>query len=265
MLALPEGFTIIKQGVAFHSPMKREIPNFYYGTPNASPFHGALDRGLLTERGMHHVIECVAAMKEATGDAVGLALDCGPGWTVPDAIRFARAVEKYNLMWLEDMLTGDYVPFVNADVYREVTRATSTPIHTGEQIYLRQNFKDLIERHAVSIVGPDPCDVGGIAELKWIAEYADLHGILMAPHGTGNGLLGLAALVQVCATLPHNFIAFEYPSGNPAWWYDIVDGLPNPIVRNGMIEVWDRPGMGVDLVPERARQYLLEEDHAFFD
>jgi len=265
MLALPEGFTIIKQGVAFHSPMKREIPNFYYGTPNASPFHGALDRGLLTERGMHHVIDCVAAMKEATGDAVGLALDCGPGWTVPDAIRFARAVEKYNLMWLEDMLTGDYVPFVNADVYREVTRATSTPIHTGEQIYLRQNFKDLIERHAVSIVGPDPCDVGGIAELKWIAEYADLHGILMAPHGTGNGLLGLAALVQVCATLPHNFIAFEYPSGNPAWWYDIVDGLPNPIVRNGMIEVWDRPGMGVDLVPDRAKPYLLEEDHAFFD
>ena len=100
-------------------------------------------------------------------------------------------------MWLEDLLTGDYAPYVNADVYREVTRATSTPIHTGEQIYLRQNFKELIEGHAVNVVGPDPCDVGGIAELKWIAEYADLHGILMAPHGTGNGLLGLAALVQV--------------------------------------------------------------------
>ncbi len=110
---------------------------------------------------------------------------------MPDAIRFARAVEPLNLMWLEDMITGDYTPCVNADVYREVTRATSTPIHTGEQIYLRQNFKALIEGHAVNIVGPDPCDVGGIAELKWIAEYADLHGILMAPHGTGNGLLGL--------------------------------------------------------------------------
>ena len=109
---------------------------------------------------------------------------------MPDAIRFARAVEPLNLMWLEDMLTGDYMPYVNADVYRELTQATSTPIHTGEQIYLRQNFKELIERHAVNIVGPDPCDVGGIAELKWIAEYADLHGILMAPHGTGNGLLG---------------------------------------------------------------------------
>ena len=89
------------------------------------------------------------------------------------------------MMWLEDLITGDYMPFVNADVYRDVTRSTSTPIHTGEQIYLRQNFKELIERHAVNIVGPDPCDVGGIAELKWIAEYADLHGILIAPHGTG--------------------------------------------------------------------------------
>ncbi len=115
------------------------------------------------------------------------------------------------------------------------------------------------------MVGPDPADVGGIAELKWIAEYADLHGILMAPHGTGNGVLGLAALVQVSATLPPNFIAFEYPVGDPDWWYDIVDGLPDPIVKNGMIEVWDRPGMGVDLNPEKAKKYLSKEDADFFD
>jgi len=265
MKGLKEGFSFVKQGISFHSGMKREIPNFYFGEPDRSPFHGALDSGLLTERGMKHIIACVEAMKEVLGDEVGLALDCGPGWTVPDAIRFARAVEHLNLMWLEDMLTGDYVPYVNADVYADLTRATSTPIHTGEQIYLRQNFKELIERHAVRVVGPDPCDVGGIAELKWIAEYANLHGIMMAPHGTGNGLLGLAALVQVSATLPNNFIAFEYPIGDPAWWYDIVDGLPNPIVKNGLIDVWDRPGMGVEIVPERAKRYLSEEDASFFE
>ena len=265
MKALPEGFTMVKQGVAFHSPMKREVRDFFHGEPQSSVYHGALDTGLLTQRGMKHVIACVEAMVEVLGDEVGLALDCGPGWTLPDAIRFARAVEPLNLLWLEDMLTGDYIPYVNADVYRELTQATSTPIHTGEQIYLRQNFKELIERHAVNVVGPDPCDVGGIAELKWIAEYAHLHGILMAPHGTGNGLLGLAALVQVCATLPPNYIAFELPAGDPKWWYDIVDGLPDPIVRNGRIEVWDRPGMGVEIDPEKARPYLLEEDAAFFD
>ena len=110
------------------------------------------------------------------------------------------------------------------------------------------------------IIGPDPCDIGGIAELKRVAEYADLHGLLIAPHGTGDGVLGLAALVQVCATLPSNYIAFEYPVGQPAWWYDIVEGLPNPIVQNSMIAVWDRPGMGVDLIPEAAQRYLQEED-----
>jgi L-alanine-DL-glutamate epimerase-like enolase superfamily enzyme len=265
MLAASEGFSIVKQGVAFHSPMKRAVPGFYYGEPSPSPFHGALDRGPLTERGLKHLIACVAAMKDVLGDSVGLALDAGPGWMVSDAIRFARAVEPLNLLWVEDMITGDYVPHVSAPLYRDVTRATTTPIHTGEQIYLRNNFIELIETRAVSVVGPDPCDVGGLAELKWIAEFADLHSVMIAPHGTGNGVLGLAALVQLAATLPHNFIAFEYPVGDPAWWYDIVDGLPQPIVKDSMIEVWSRPGMGVEINPERARRYLSPEDSGFFD
>jgi len=221
-------------------------------------------RGLLTERGLKHVIACVEAMKSVLGDEVGLALDCGPGWTVPDAIRLAKAVEPLNVMWLEDLLTGDYTPYVMADVYREVTQSTSTPIHTGEQIYLRQNFRELIEKNAVRIIGPDPADVGGIAELKWIAEYADLHGILIAPHGVIDGLIGLAAHVQVAATLPANYIAFEYPVARPEWWYEIVDGLPKPIVVDSMIEVWDRPGLGVDL-NESARKHLSEEDKGFLD
>jgi L-alanine-DL-glutamate epimerase-like enolase superfamily enzyme len=263
MKASKEGFTIIKQGIAFHSPTYREVPNFFYGEVQAG--RRARNGGLLTERGLKHVVACVEAMKDVLGDEIGLALDCGPGWTVPDAIRFARAIEPLNVMWIEDIITGDYTPYVLADLYRELTLSTSTPTHTGEQIYLRHNFKELIERNAVNVVGPDPCDVGGIAELKWIAEYADLHGILMAPHGTSDGVLGLAALVQVSATLPQNYIAFEYPVGNPEWWYDIVEGLPDTIVQDGFIEVWDRPGMGVDLIPEETSKYLREEDRGFFD
>ena len=265
MMDLPEGFTMIKQPIGFHSAMKREVPDFYYGEPNKSPFHGALDRGPITEKGLNHFVDCVAAMKEVTGDKIGLALDAGPGWMLPDAIRLARKLEPYHLLWVEDLLSGDYTPWVNAGVYRELTRATSTPIHTGEQIYLRQNFKELIESQAVSVIGPDPADVGGIAELKWIAEYADLHGIMMAPHGTANGLLGLAALIQVSATLPNNFLAFEYTTGDPAWWYDIVEGFPKTIVKNGFIDVLERPGMGVDLISDAARAYLAPEDQAFFD
>jgi L-alanine-DL-glutamate epimerase-like enolase superfamily enzyme len=262
MKDLPHNFSIIKQGIGFHSRMPQQVPDFFYSEVKSGPPHA--NRGPLTERGLKHIIACVEAMKDVLGDEVGLALDCGPGFMVTDAIRLARALEPLNLMWMEDTITGDYNPYVLADVYRELTTSTSTPIHTGEQIYLRHNFRELIETHAVNVIGPDPCDVGGIAELKWIAEYADLHGIMMAPHGTGDGLLGLAALVQVMATMPSNTIAFEYPTGNPEWWYDIVDGLPDPIVEDSMIDVWDAPGLGVTF-NEKARAYLPEGDEDFFD
>ncbi len=259
----PDGFTIVKQGIGWHSSMPQNVPNFTYGDVREGPAHP--NRGLLTERGLKHIIACAEAMKTALGDEVGLALDCGPGFMVPDAIRLARALEHLNLMWLEDLITGDYTPYTLASAYREVTHSTSTPIHTGEQVYLRHNFMELIETHAVRVVGPDPLDVGGLAELKWIAEYADMHNILMAPHGVGDGVFGLAGLVQVAATLPNNYIAFEYPMANPSWWYDIVTGLPNPIVKDGLIEVWDRPGLGVEFIVDKARQYLNAGEEDFFD
>jgi L-alanine-DL-glutamate epimerase-like enolase superfamily enzyme len=264
--ALEQGFTIVKTAIGFHGGMHNSVPNFYYGntTPSASP-KDVGRRGPITEYGLKYMVERVAAMKEGLGDSVGLALDCGPGFMLSDAIRLANALEPFNLMWMEDVLTGDYTPYVMADDYRELTRSTTTPIHTGEQIYLRQNFRELIDQHAVRIIGPDPEDIGGIAELKWVAEYADLHGVQMAPHGVFDGLIGLAAHVQAGAAMPENYIAFEYPVANPAWWYDIIEGLPNPIVKDGLIEVWDRPGLGVEFKVEAARKYLSEEDKNFFD
>lgn len=262
MKAAPEGFTIIKQGVGFHSQMPAQVPDFFYGDVGQGGHH--FNRGLLTERGLKHIIACTEAMKDVLGDEVGLALDCGPGFVASDAIRLGQALEPLQIMWLEDMLTGDYVPWIAPDVYREVTQSTSTPIHTGEQIYLRENFKDLIEQKAVRVVGPDVGDVGGMAELKWIAEYADLHGILMAPHGIGIGVHGLAAQVQVAATMPQNYIAFEFPRISPLW-REMVIGLPDPIVVDGFVDVWDRPGIGIELIPEVAKEHLADEDKGFFE
>ena len=160
-----EGFTLIKQAVGFHNPaMMRGIPNAWYDEPRKGA--SLADRGILSERCLDHVIACCEAMKKVLGKDIGLALDCGPGWTVKDAIRFARAIEPLNIAWLEDLITGDYTPYPNADLFREVTQSTSTPIHTGEEIYLRQNFKDLIEKQAVNVIGPDPEDVGGLAETE---------------------------------------------------------------------------------------------------
>jgi L-alanine-DL-glutamate epimerase-like enolase superfamily enzyme len=264
----PEGFSIIKMGIGFHGGRIAGTPNFYYGniTPSASPKNSNHPyRGPLTEQGLKYMVNCVEEMKKVLGDRVGLALDIGPGFMLSDAIRVATAMEPYNLMWLEDMLTGDYTPYVMADDYVELTRSTVTPIHTGEQLYLRQNFRELIAKNAVSIVGPDPEDIGGIAELKWVAEYADLHSIQMAPRGIFDGLIGLAAHVHVGAAMPENFIAFEYPAANQPWWYEIIEGLPNPIVKDSLIDVWDAPGLGVEFNVKAAKTHLEEEDKNFFD
>ncbi|MEZ4618337.1 MAG: hypothetical protein R2867_22870 [Caldilineaceae bacterium] len=116
MMEAKENFSIIKQGVGFHSAMMYE-PNFFYGDAQRVGRHP--NRGLITPAGFKHMVACIEASKEVMGDKVGLALDCGPGFVVSDALKLAKAVEGMNLMWLEDMVTGDYTP-------------TSWPTSTGK-------------------------------------------------------------------------------------------------------------------------------------
>jgi len=257
----PYNFSIIKQAVSFHGGMQN-VDGFYYGTPVKKMRHP--NRGTITGKGFRYLMDRIEAMLDVLGDDVGLALDCGPGMTVSDALKLGKELEGSNIMWLEDMVTGNYMPYVLADLYTQVTPYTSTPIHTGEQIYLRQNFVELIERNAVNVLGPDVADVGGIAEMKFIAEYADLHGIQFAPHGIFNGIIGLAAQTHMAAVLPDNYIAFELPKAEPAWWLDIMEGETFP-VKDSHIDVPDTPGLGVKFIPDEAKKYLREEDKDFFD
>jgi L-alanine-DL-glutamate epimerase-like enolase superfamily enzyme len=120
-----EGFTLIKQAVAFHNPpMIEAVPDGWYDSPaRGGPAHP--ERGLLTERGMEQIIACAEAMKKVLGDEVGLALDCGPGWFLKDAITFAHAMEPLHIEWLEDTLTGDYSVYPNAQEFRDLTMSTS--------------------------------------------------------------------------------------------------------------------------------------------
>lgn len=264
------GFTIVKTAISFHSPRFRRMAEeegyayTSYPISPSVPYPDGANGSLLTDKGLHYLIDYVGTIKEIVGDKVGIAFDCGPGLTAIDALKFAKGVEPFNVMWLEDMVIGDYTPYSLAQVYRDITQNTTTNIHTGEQVYLRQNFRELIETHAVNVVGPDPADVGGIAELKWIAEYANLHGIMMAPHGVFDGVFGMAALTHVSATMPNNYIAYEYPQGHPDWWYDIVEGLPEGFFRDGHVTVWDKPGVGVEFNIPKAEKYLRPEDRDFF-
>ena len=88
MAELPEKFFMVKQGIGFHSNMKNSVEDFHFGIRQASSgYHGMMEQGPLSERGFNHMLDCVTAMKEALGDGTSLALDCGPGWMLPDAIR----------------------------------------------------------------------------------------------------------------------------------------------------------------------------------
>ena len=249
MKELPQNFSIVKQGVAFHgSPTLKDMPDFHYGEYIADEKYG--NRGVMTEKGFNITVDSVIAMKEVLGPDVGLALDCGPGMTASDTLRLAKALEPYHLMWLEDTITGDYTPYVHPEYFLQVTPYTSTPIHTGEQVYLRHGFKDLIEQHAVDVVGPDPMDV---------------HNIQMAPHGTADGIIGVAALTQVSAAMPDNFLAFELPLVSPDWWYDIFEGSEALNVTDSHITVPVAPGLGITFRAEEAKRYLSEEHAGFFD
>jgi len=261
---LPEGFSIVKTAAFWHTKFYKDSDAYNTYGSDTPGFRPTVNGSLLTASALNASIDYIARIKKVVGDRVGLAFDIGPGFMPTDVIRLAKAIEPYNVLWLEDSIAGDYTPYTMAKVYRDVTSSTSTPIHTGEQIFLRQNFMELIESRAVDVIGPDPADVGGIAELKWIAEYADLHGILMAPHGTFDGVFGMAALTHVCSTMPQNYIAYEFPGINPGWWMDIVEGLPDQFLREGHVKLWDAPGIGVSFNVNKASKYLSAEDRDFF-
>lgn len=254
---LPEGFTILKFDIGFHGRQLLSVPGGVYEALDMYP-----SKGHVTERGLKAEIEIVKALKEVLGDEIGLALDCGPGQSLPAAISLAKALEPFNLLWAEDLLTGDYTPFTDAEAYRILSTSTSTPILTGEQIYLRNGFRSLIEKNAVDIVAPDICDVGGLAEAKWIAEFADLYGVLIAPHFLGLPIAFMAN-VHAAAAMPLNFIAFEHHMADVPWWEDLVKGVEKPLIKDGFVRVPDTPGLGIELEEKVVRKHLAEGETYF--
>ncbi|MEM1581024.1 MAG: mandelate racemase/muconate lactonizing enzyme family protein [Candidatus Bathyarchaeia archaeon] len=257
MKALPEGFTILKFDIGFHGGQLLSVPGGSIEAEAAYP-----TRGHVTERGLKSEIAIINALKDVLGDEVGLALDCGPGQSFPSALRLAKSLEPFNVMWAEDLLTGDFSPYNEVQLYRLLSASTTTPTLTGEQIFLRYGFRDLISEHAVDIVAPDVSDVGGIAELKWIAEFADLYGLLIAPHNFGLPIAFMAN-VHAAAAMPKNFIAFEHHAAHVEQWENFVKGLEKPLIKDGFVRVPDKPGLGIEINEEFVRKYLVEGEDFF--
>jgi len=190
----------------------------------------------------------VATLRKALGKDVDLAIDCHWNYGVNDAIKLARACEPYDLLWLEDP-----VPPENTDALRRVTSSTTTPIATGENHYQRHHFRELLEREAVDILGPDIQKVGGLLEGRRIADMAEMHYLAVAPHNISSPI-GTMASAHLCAAMP-NFLALEWHAASVPFFDDLIEGRRGPLIRNGYLEVSDKPGLGVELDEQVAYKF----------
>jgi L-alanine-DL-glutamate epimerase-like enolase superfamily enzyme len=158
-------------------------------------------------------------------------------------LRLGQALEPFTLAWLEDLL-----PWQLTDQWRELTARITTPTCTGEDIYLKEGFRPILEQSAVRVVHPDPATAGGIAETKRIGDLAQEHGVPMALHLAASPVATLASVHIAAAT--ENFLALEHHATDVAHWDELVTGLGTPLVQDGYISVPDGPGLGFEDVNE---------------
>jgi L-alanine-DL-glutamate epimerase-like enolase superfamily enzyme len=194
----------------------------------------------VTDKGIDMLCEYVAAIREAVGMEIPLSMDHLGHIGVKSCIRLGKAYEKYNLSWIEDLIPWQYT-----DLWQRITEASPTPTLTGEDIYLKEDFIKLCERHAVSKIHPDLATSGGILETHKIGDAAMEYEVPMAMHYAG---LPIGCMASVhCAAATENFLALENHSLDVPWWQDLVEGVDTPIINKGYITVPNQPGLGVTL------------------
>jgi len=208
----------------------------------------------VTEKGFDLLEEYVAQVRDEIGYEIPLSLDHFGHIPLEDCINLARRLEKYNPAWLEDML-----PWQLTDQYVRLSESTTSPICTGEDIYLKENFRPLLERRGVSMIHPDILSCGGILELKKIGDMAQENAVAMSVHMAESPIACLAA-VHACAAT-ENFTALEYHSVESDWWSRMVGGLPDPIVQDGFIHVPDAPGLGIESLNDEVLAEHLHPDY----
>ena len=182
----------------------------------------------LTPKGVDAMANYVAAVREVIGMDVPLAADHFGHIGVNSCIRLGRALEKYNMAWLEDMIPWQYT-----EQLKEIKENIAIPLLTGEDIYLKEPFETLCKAHAVDIIHPDLATSGGLLETKKIGDMAQDYGVAMAMHFAGTPISFMANVH--CAAATENFLALEHHSVDVPWWEDLVQG-DKPLFNKGFAE-----------------------------
>jgi D-xylonate dehydratase len=201
-----------------------------------------------------HKVEIVEAVTDSVGHHADVAFDCHWSFTAGSANRLAKAVEGYDVWWLEDP-----IPPENHDVQARVTRSTTTPIAVGENVYRKFGLRRLIQEQAVDIVAPDLPRVGGMRETRKIADLADMYYIPVAMHNVSSPI-GTMASAHVAAAIP-NSLAVEYHSYELGWWEDLVE--ETGLIKQGRMQIPEEPGIGLTLNLDAVAEHMVEGETLF--
>ena len=221
------------------------------GTQGPDPYNRCL-----TNPAIDRMVELIGSARDAVGYEIDIAVDCHWRYSVSDVVKVAHALEPFRLLWLEDP-----VPPESLDALRAVSSRVKIPIATGENLYLFEGFREMLQTHAVGIATPDLQKVGGLAVASQIAKFADSQTIPLAPHNISSPV-GTLAAAHFCAAIP-NFLVLEFHASDVPFWSDLVEGAEKPIIQNGAIRLSDKPGLGVKLNEDVARKYARKGEPFF--
>jgi galactonate dehydratase len=202
------------------------------------------------------VVERFKALRERVGSGVDIAIDFHGAVEPPTASLLIKALEPYQPWFYEEIVQP-----LNVDIMADLAKKTSIPLATGERIFTKWGFREILEKHAAMILQPDVCYAGGITELRLIAGMAEAYYAPIAPHNP-QGPCSLAASLQIAASIP-NFLIQERGDMEHA----NLLAKPLPPVKNGHRELPTDPGLGITIDEDKLRaqvgqpqQYLTRFD-----
>ena len=193
------------------------------------------------------VCERLAAVRDALGYKLDIAVDFHGRVHKPMAKLLAKELDRFKLMFIEEPVLPE-----NNEALREIANHTATPIATGERMFSRWDFKKILQDGYVDIIQPDLSHAGGISECKKIASMAEAYDVAVAPH-CPLGPVALAACVQLGICTPNVFIqeqslGIHYNKGG-----DLLDYLEDASVysyKDGFIDILKAPGLGIKINEE---------------
>jgi galactonate dehydratase len=214
------------------------------------PFPGPW-RAWIDRRDERVAVERVRAVREVVGPDVEILVEVHRRLAPMHAIRVARLMEPYAPFWYEEP-----VSVRDLSGLAEAKRAIRLPVVTGEEVYTKTEFREVLERRAADIINPDVCNCGGILELREIAAMAEPCHVAVSPHNYNSTTVGLAATLQAAAGMP-NFLITEYFVNFEEMGRAIARSPFS--VENSHIVLPTAPGLGIDLDEDALARYPARE------